>query len=78
MKIAEVSAANSKPYVVPSNEASMVQTLNTLAFMNRESAQVVLSLMQEIGEHTEFCYGTLSQEFMEVSEKSRAGLYANF
>lgn len=76
--IAEESAAKSKVYVMPSNEVSIVQTLNILAFMNGESAQRVLSFMQEIVEHTEFCYGTLSQEFTEVAEKLARGYMHTF
>jgi tetratricopeptide (TPR) repeat protein len=57
----------------PSLEGSMMMSLNTLAFMNQESTQMVLSLMKEFVEHAELCYGTLSNEFSEAAERIARG-----
>lgn len=70
---AESSVANSKAIVIPSLDGSMLMSLNTLAFMYRDTAPKVLSLMGEILDHIEFCYGTLSNEFAEGAQKIANG-----
>ena len=50
---------------IESIEQSMMRTLSNLAFFQRAHVQRVLSVMYDLIEHTENCFGTLSNEFAD-------------